>query len=147
MVKVEIFSSKKFLLFSPLQIRRLIKKAAQIIGKDNFQISVCLIKKEEMFKLNMKFQGKNKSTTVLSFTQPRDFVCPKNFLPHKGEIFLNFSSIKKEAKVYNISPKDYAIKILIHGFLHLMGFGHHNNKSRAIMEKKEKEVLTKLGAK
>jgi len=144
MVKIEISGDGKFSPVGVSEIRRIIKKAAKVLGRDNFQIDVCLVKEREIIRLNKKFRGKNNPTTVLSFIQSDGFVYPKNFLNHKGEIFLNFSSIKKEAKIYNIPIKDYAIKILIHGFLHLMSFGHNNARNKAIMEKKEKEILSKI---
>ena len=139
MIKIEVFGSKKREMTTV--ISQIIREAAKVFKKDNFQVDVCLINNREMLKLNRRFRGRNKLTSILSFPSSTKFLYPKNFLPYQGEIFLNLSSIKKEAKSNKIPLQQNMAILLIHGLLHLFGFNHKNKKEALKMEAREEGIL------
>ena len=140
MIKIEVFGSKKREMTTV--ISQIIREAAKVFKKDNFQVDVCLINNREMLKLNRRFRGRNKLTSILSFPSSTKFLYPKNFLPYQGEIFLNLSSIKKEAKSNKIPLQQNMAILLIHGLLHLFGFNHKNKKETLKMEAREEKILS-----
>jgi len=83
----------------------------------------------EIFIVGNKLMPKN----VLSF--PADQKFPRPDLKQKplGEIYLNPSYIKQQGEDF-----DY---MLIHGFLHLLGYDHIRKSDRIVMEQKEIELL------
>lgn len=95
-------------------------------------VEVCLISSGRMRGLNKRFRGKNKTTTVLSFVKPKDFPGPV-----LGEVYLDPVFIQKN--------KQSLAQMLIHGVLHILGYGHETKYDRIKMQKKEAWLLSKIG--
>jgi probable rRNA maturation factor len=87
-----------------------------------------------MRKLEKEFFNKDKEPDILSFNWPKSFIYPHK-KPPLGEIYLNKKVIKN---------KQYLKYLVVHGFLHLLGFNHNKKNDIIKMEKKEKEILSKL---
>ena len=87
----------------------------------------------EVYLVGKKFMEKN----VLSFPAPKDFPRPdvKNY-ETLGEIYLN--------PLYIESHSEDFIFILVHGFLHLLGYDHKIKSEAIIMEVKENEIMAQL---
>ncbi|MBT9151307.1 MAG: Endoribonuclease YbeY [candidate division WS2 bacterium] len=116
------------------RLRNLAKEVLDSLGYKRSFIEVNLVTKGVMRSLNYKFKGKDSATNVLSFGVPRGFPDPnKNLLRSLGEVYLDPSYIKSRGE--NI---DY---LLIHGLLHLLGFGHERYDDRMKMMKLERKIL------
>jgi probable rRNA maturation factor len=90
-------------------------------------VSLAVVSKEEIKKLNKKFRGKNEPTDVLSFE-----LNDKNIL---GEIVICPEMVQDQD----------LLKVFVHGVLHLCGYDHEKSNAEAkIMEEKEKLYLPKL---
>jgi len=100
----------------------------EVLG-ENYSLSLVFCSNSLSQKLNLQYRGKNKPTNILSFPLEE-----KN-----GEIFLNLSIIKKQAKTKGVKDADYLIYLFIHGLLHLGGFEHGRT-----MTNKEKFWLKKF---
>ena len=70
-----------------------------------------------------------------------------NDKPLIGDIILCHSITKKEALAQKKSLDDHYAHLIIHGYLHLIGFDHTKNDDALIMENKEITVLKQLGIK
>ena len=95
-----------------------------------------------MRKVNRQTRKKDKATGILTFLAG-DFVYPPGEEVY-GEILFSVEAARKEARTMKISEKEWLKRLLVHSFLHLLGFQHQNDKDAEIMEKKEDEILTKL---
>lgn len=131
--------------------RRESLKILKILKKDRVSIEIYLVGDRKMRELNKKFRGKDNPTNVLSFQSPKGFIFPQEFGGFKtknkflGEIYLDISQIKKEAKIlWKISLEDFFLKLLIHAILHLSGYDHKKKSDRIKMEKKENYVFHRL---
>ena len=107
----------------------------KVLG-ENYSLSLVFCDDSLSRKLNLQYRDKNKPTNILSF--PLD--------KKSGEIFLNLSIIKKQAKTRGVKDTDYLIYLFIHGLLHLDGFEHGHamtNKEKFWLKKFEipEEVL------
>ncbi len=90
----------------------------------------------EIFLVGDKFMQKN----VLAFPAPKNFPRPDlGQAKPLGEIYLNPTHIKQREENLNY--------LLIHGFLHLLGYDHVKKNDRMMMERKEKRLLNKYDAK
>ena len=89
--------------------------------------------------LNNQYRKKNEPTNVLSFLISDN--------PLLGDIILCHSVIKKEALAQKKSIDDHYAHLIIHGYLHLIGFDHTKNDDALTMENKEIAILKKLGIK
>ena len=115
----------------------LAKGTLDFLGHKNSYVEVNLVKSSLMRSLNRRFRGKDKTTNVLAFPAPKKFPKPtKRGYKFLGEIYLDPVYIKSHGE--NI---DY---LLIHGLLHLLGFGHERYDDRIKMENLEKKLEDRL---
>ena len=125
-------SDKKFKKFER-KIKNTALKILKILKKTNVSVEIYLINSQKMRFLNKKFRGKNKTTTILSFEESRNFILPPSKYKKIGEIYLN-------SQISN----SQITQLLIHGLLHLFGYNHQKKNDRIRMETKENWIIREL---
>lgn len=111
--------------------------------KEAGEISVLMTADQEMQALNRQWRRLDKPTDVLSFPsegpeipgQPR----------HLGDIALGYETALRDAEAMNRPFEAHISHLLIHGFLHLVGYDHIEPKDAAVMEPLEAKILAGLG--
>lgn len=103
------------------------------------EVSVLLTSNAEMQRLNQQFRGKDKPTDVLSF--PADGMDA----PFLGDIALGYEVCAQDAATTGKSMPHHLTHLIIHGYLHLLGFDHINDADAEEMESLERLVLASLG--
>ena len=103
------------------------------------EIGLVFVSEKRMLELNKKYRGKNKVTNVLSFYEG-----PSNDLG-TGDIVICPAVVKREAQVYGFTQKYWMTRLVVHGILHLIGYGHVRVRDRKEMEGLEKKILGRLG--
>ncbi len=96
-------------------------------------------------KLNKVFRKKNKSTDILSFPSNKKINISKN--TYLGDIIISYNYLDKPRSQDLKSFKEKVAKILIHGFLHLLGFDHKKNKDYSKMLKEENLLFRSVQSK
>ena len=96
-------------------------------------------------KLNKVFRNKNKSTDILSFPSEKKITISKN--TYLGDIIISYNYLDKPRSQDLRSFKEKVAKILIHGFLHLLGFDHKKNKDFSKMLKEENLLFKSVKSK
>lgn len=118
---------------------------AEVVLHDHRQqaeICLRLIDREESAALNHRFRAKNKATNVLSF--PVDL--PEGVEdPYLGDIAVCPSVLIEEARAGNISLEQHWAHLFIHGILHLLGYDHIDDDDAETMEALEITLLQQLG--
>ena len=109
-------------------------------------VTLRLVDSEEGQSINKQFKKINKPTNVLAFTgdlekERKLGVSP----PFLGDIIVCLPIVEKEAKVLNIEVSSHFLHMVIHGFLHLLGYDHNTDKEEIEMIQLENLVLTELG--
>ena len=89
--------------------------------------------------LNKQFRGKNGPTNVLSFPPAK---AEDGFL---GDIALAAETIVEEAQFQGKRFQDHAAHLVVHGFLHLLGYDHMDPVEAEKMEARERAILISLG--
>lgn len=93
--------------------------------------------------LNAGWRGKDKPTNVLSF--PAFAVAPGDPLPPMlGDIVLAIETISRESSLEEKPFEHHLIHLIVHGFLHLLGFDHETDEEAEVMEAMERRVLARL---
>jgi probable rRNA maturation factor len=100
------------------------------------EVSVVFAGDQEIQNLNKTFRHKDKPTNVLSF--PSD---EKNEL---GDIILAYETIVREAQESHTSAYNHTLHLIIHGFLHLLGYDHEEKKEAEVMMNMEIQILKDL---
>ena len=89
--------------------------------------------------LNKKWRGKDGPTNVLSFPAPR--IDPE-FL---GDIAMAAETIAEEANFQGRRFDHHAAHLVVHGFLHLIGYDHQTPDEAEKMEGRERVILASMG--
>lgn len=121
---------------------RLAKALAAAATAENVGGTVSLLLGDDaaIAALNKEFRGKDGPTNVLSF--PPGENSEAGFL---GDIALAAETIAVEAEFQGKPLDDHAAHIVVHGFLHLLGYDHMNEADAEKMEAREREILGTLG--
>jgi len=84
-----------------------------ILGK-KYELSVIIVGKKEIQKINKEYREINKPTDILSFPLSDSF----------GEMYINPEMTKLEAKKFDRKYENFFAFLFIHGLVHLKGFDH-----------------------
>ncbi|MEK9186580.1 MAG: rRNA maturation RNase YbeY [Patescibacteria group bacterium] len=109
------------------KLERPLKRAVLFLLKHhpylkNKTVEICLV------------DSKTINKNVLAFPAPKNFLRPDlKGLKSLGEIYLNPDYIQKHRENLEF--------MLIHGFLHLLGYDHKKNSDTMIMQKKELRLM------
>lgn len=103
-------------------------------------VSIALSSNVIVSGLNRRFRGKPKPTNVLSF--PAGAGAPSGQI---GDIILSLETIEREAVEQSILIEHHVQHLVVHGVLHLLGYGHETAADAEQMEHIEIAILSKLG--
>lgn len=113
--------------------------------KNNLSLNVCLSDDAEVHRLNKEFRGMDKPTNVLSFANIDDEffwdTLDEVEEPELGDIILAYETLVREADEKQISVYAHYCHLLVHGFLHLLGFDHQDDDEAEEMENLEIDIL------
>ena len=106
------------------------------------ELSIVLTNDEEQHELNRQWRGKDSSTNVLSFPQIEPFGPVVGLL---GDITLARETLEREAAEQGTSFADHFTHLVVHGFLHILGYDHLTDAEALQMESLETQILASLG--
>lgn len=117
----------------------------------NIYLSVTLTTPEKIKVINQKYRGIDKATDVLSFPMFEKEELEQMIAQEKsrvedvlGDIIISIQKVKEQAKEYGHSFERELAYMVVHGFYHLMGYDHIQEKDKIIMRPKEEKILEKL---
>ncbi len=102
------------------------------------EIVLRIVDEAEGRRLNRDFRGKDYATNVLTFGYG-------DTRPLSGDIVLCAPVIEKEARQQHKNSDAHYAHLAVHGILHLQGYDHENDAGAAIMERRETEIVERLG--
>lgn len=129
-------------------------EAAMAIGRFDLppyaELSLVLTDDAHIRELNRTWRGKDKATNVLSFPAGEqheadvsdDYADPPLLL---GDIVVARETLIREAGEEGKSVADHFAHLLVHGFVHLMGYDHEDDGEAEEMEALEADILAHLG--
>lgn len=124
------------------------KIASSIKFPSQGRISIAFVDRKTIKKLNKFYRRVNKATSILSFAEEnklsRNFVSHPEVKNYLGEIIICHPEVSKRAKKNKRSTRKELIYLLIHGMAHLAGYNHRNERGAKIMERIEREIMTKI---
>ncbi len=119
-----------------------IKKVFKIIQnktKKAGELEVNIVGDKEIKDLNFRYRGKNKVTDVLSFAWQEDKTIKTDSF---GQIYICYPQIVRQAKEVGVKTKEEFVRMLAHGFLHIIGHDHVEKKEAEVMFKIQEEVVS-----
>src|ERR1700678_1167499 len=89
------------------------------------ELSVLLCDDEVIACLNARWRGQERPTNVLSFPAPAlPGAAPDGKMP-LGDIAVAYETVVREAGEQGKAVADHLSHLVVHGFLHLLGYDHH----------------------
>ena len=117
----------------------------------NLYIAVTLTTPQNIQTLNQQYRNIDKETDVLSFPmfekeEIQDIQKQTNHTVHEvlGDIVISIPRVEEQAKEYEHSFERELAYMLVHGFYHLMGYDHIEEKDKLQMRPKEETILQDL---
>jgi probable rRNA maturation factor len=105
------------------------------------EISLVLADDDQIRALNWRWRQIDASTNVLAFPA----VQPKaDLMPCLGDIVIAHETVAREAEA-EVKPFDHHLShLIVHGFLHLIGYDHDTAEQAEQMEAMERTALARL---
>ena len=123
-------------------------------GLGDCELSLSLVSDRAIRALNRNYRGIDSATDVLSFSQIEQVgVAPIN--PRivtndsaltLGDVVISIDTALAQARQLRTSPEARIRRLLIHGFLHLLGYDHERSPAEARkMFARERALADKIG--
>lgn len=125
---------------------KIVNAAAKDLGlAANPQVELSIVFADDAMvqELNAQWRGKDIPTNVLSF--PSKLMRPVDVLPPVlGDIILAFQTVEREALQEEKRFENHVSHLVLHGFLHLLGYDHESDEDARLMENTETRILAAL---
>jgi probable rRNA maturation factor len=107
--------------------------------EDEAEVSILFCGDAFIAGLNRQWRGQDKPTNVLAFP------AGEGAGPLLGDIVIAFETAHAEALATAKPLRDHVAHLLVHGFLHLLGYDHASDAEADAMETLEALALARLG--
>jgi len=128
-------------------VRRSIAAAASAVElpEGPSELAVMLTDDARIRELNQQWRMQDKPTNVLSF--PAEWhVGPDPDSPLMlGDIAIAYETTRREAEAELKPFQNHLSHLVVHGFLHLLGYDHIEDDDAEEMEQLERDILATLG--
>jgi probable rRNA maturation factor len=134
-----------------LKEEELIRKVIECVLKEegikkNLDVYVTLTNNETIRKVNAEQRNIDRATDVLSFPMFDRSEIPNLKKEDKtedilGDIIVSIEKVKEQAEEYGHSFERELAYLVTHGMLHLLGYDHIIDEEKAVMRKREEEIL------
>lgn len=121
------------------------------IENSNLIVTIILTTPDSIKKINKKYRQVDRATDVLSFPmfekKELEEKIKKKIFDHEdmlGDIVISIEKVKEQAEEYGHSFEREFSYMIVHGFYHLMGYDHIEEKDKKIMRPKEEKILDDL---
>ena len=132
-------------------VKTAILAAAEAVSTRPIELAIVLTDDSAIWALNRDWRGKDAPTNVLSFPAAAPKKAPKGARskappasPYIGDIVIAYQTVAREAAAEDKPFNHHLSHLAIHGFLHLLGYDHENDRDAEAMERLERRILKRL---
>lgn len=122
-------------------VRDAIDAAADATSAPPGELAIVLTNDAAIRVLNRDWRGIDKPTNVLSFPASR---APGAEPAMLGDIVIAYETLERECRAENKQFLHHLAHLVVHGFLHLMGYDHQTDSEADDMERIEISILSRL---
>lgn len=125
----------KFNLKNKTALRAWIKKIVESEGYQIDQINYIFCSDEYLLKINKEHLDHDYLTDIITFPlSDSDTI--------EADIFISLDRVKENSGKLNLYFLDELHRVIIHGVLHLLGYGDKTSEEKSLMRKKEDLCLS-----
>jgi probable rRNA maturation factor len=140
------------------KLEQLLQLAGEAEGIADGEVSLTFTNDEEIHQLNLEYRGIDRPTDVLSFAMQEDGKDELGIIFEVesedetdpisgmlGDIIISVDTAKAQSEEYGHSLEREIGFLFVHGFLHLIGYDHQDERSEAEMTAKQEAILKQAG--
>lgn len=116
-------------------ITNVLDKASNIMDTKDKSINVILVDNQQIRNMNMQYRHKDYATDVLTF--------PDGYLNQLGDVIVSIEKCQEQAMDYAHSFERELGFLVVHGYLHTLGYDHQTPDEEEEMIKLQKQILNK----
>jgi len=127
---------------APLDRRLLRSRALRLLeelDRANSELSIAILRDEEIAALNLEHRGVHRATDVLSFS-----LLEGKHSERRGELLgdvvIGIETAARQARAAHRSLEEEVARLLIHGILHLLGWDHADGAEAKRMRAEERRL-------
>jgi probable rRNA maturation factor len=124
-------------------VKKAVLAAAGAVSTGPTELAIVLSDDSAIRALNRDWRGKNAPTNVLSFPAAAAGK-GQSASPYVGDIVIAYQTTAQEAVAEGKPFNHHLTHLAIHGFLHLLGYDHENDRDAEKMERLERKILKRL---
>jgi probable rRNA maturation factor len=124
-------------------VKTAVRAAAKAVSTPRAELAIVLCDDSAIRALNRRWRGKKAPTDVLSFpaAAPGE---KRPETPYIGDIVIAYETVAREAAAEGKPFKHHLAHLAVHGFLHLLGYDHQNDREARRMERTERTILKRI---
>ena len=122
-------------------VKKAVLTAARAVSTPRAELAIVLTDDSAIRALNRDWRGLDKPTNVLSFPAEARHAGAH----HLGDIVIAQQTVAREARHEGKPLRHHLAHLAVHGFLHLLGHDHENDRDARKMERLEVKILARLG--
>jgi probable rRNA maturation factor len=124
-------------------VKTAVLAAAKAVSTPPSELAIVLSHDSAIRALNRRWRGQNAPTNVLSFPAARGKTPGAS--PYIGDIVIAYETVAREAVAEGKPFNHHLAHLAVHGFLHLLGYDHDNDRNARRMERLERAILARGG--
>ena len=99
------------------------------------QINIVFTSDNNVLELNKKYLSRNYLTDIIAFDYTENQVIA-------GDLFISVTRVRENSEKFDVTYKKELKRVLVHGILHLLGYGDRTQKEKSLMRQMEDRYLT-----
>ena len=124
-------------------VKKAVLAAAKAVSTPRAELAIVLTDDSAIRTLNRDWRGKNAPTNVLSFPAAASGK-PRSAPLYIGDVVIAYQTVAREAAGECKPFNHHLAHLAVHGFLHLLGYDHENDRDADKMERLERKILKRL---
>ena len=98
------------------------------------QINIVFTSDSNVLELNKKYLSRDYLTDISTFdyTENQDIT---------GDLFISITRVKENSERFDVTFNMELKRVIVHGILHLLGYGDRNEKEKSLMRQMEDHYL------
>lgn len=129
------------------ELNKLINYAVKYMKLDNIEFGVIFVDNKKIQEINREYRNIDRETDVITFRLADYEKVVYNNIDILGDIYISLDKAKNQSLEYNHSYLRELSFLLVHGFLHLLGYDHMNKEDEVKMFNLQEEILDGYGIK
>lgn len=116
------------------------------VSNDELEVSLTFVDEDEIREINRDYRDVDSVTDVLSFPQFEiSDEIPEEGYVLLGDVVICTKRAEEQAEEFGHSVEREMVYLFTHSICHLLGYDHMEDDEKAVMRKREEEIMERIG--